>query len=77
MHPSNCNCDRDYKRLQTNSGGYPRCLRFLPGPSCLRFSELEETCKLLSTMVPDALGCIATRLESQKIDGIQNLGVYT
>jgi hypothetical protein len=39
--------------------------------------ELEETCKLLSMMVSDALGNIATRLESQKINGIENLRVCT
>jgi hypothetical protein len=33
----------------------------------------EETCKLLSMMVLDALGNIVTRLESQKIVGTENL----
>jgi hypothetical protein len=32
---------------------------------------------MLSMMVPDALGNIATRLESQKIAGIENLRLYT
>jgi hypothetical protein len=35
------------------------------------------TCKVLSMMVLDALGNIATRLESQKIVGIENLLVCT
>ena len=32
--------------------------------------QVRGTCKLLPMIVPDALGYIATRLESQKITGI-------
>jgi hypothetical protein len=39
--------------------------------------EREETCKLLFMMVPDALESIVTRLDSQKIAGIENLLAYT
>ena len=39
--------------------------------------QMEETSKLLSMIVPDALGNIETRSESQKIVGIENLLVCT